>query len=343
MEPAAKILVTGSTGFIGMSLVENLVRRGYKVRAMSRRMDPPPPPGVSLEDHPLHHENVEMFQGDVTDRDAVFRAVEGCSLIFHLAACAVNWASSPTVFEKANVEAVRHILDAAKELGVERTVWTSTIMTFGPTPRGVVADETTPRWIEESWTDYESTKRKAEEMVLERAANGEDIVVVNPTRVYGPGRLSESNAVTTLIRDYPRGRVPILPHRGVDVGNYIYVDDVVEGHILAMERGRSGQRYILGGDENVSLREFFIRVAKITGKRRGQLPIGKLGPKCIARFQLFLAKRFGVHPMFTPGWVKVFFHDWAYSSKKAQQELGFSPRPLEDGIRSTYEWLRSLE
>ena len=188
------------------------------------------------------------------------------------------------------------------------------------------------------FTEYEATKVAAEREVLALAAEGFPVVIVNPTRVYGPGHLTEGNALSRLIDDYDCGRVPVLLNRGVNVGNYVLVDDVVAGHLLAMERGRPGERYILGG-ENVSLKEFFRTIDRVSGKRHLQLPILGFSPLAFAWFQQKRAEWFGVYPRITPGWVKTFLVNWAYSSEKAERELGYVRTPLEQGIRVTYDWL----
>ncbi len=342
MEAVEKIFVTGATGFIGSRLVQALSDRGHAVRALSRRPDPEPPPGFEGPDGgPLAHELVELVRGDITDRDSLRRGMEGCSHVFHLAAYAKNWARDPKTYFDVNVQGVRNVFDAAEEHGVRRVVWTSTFMTFGPTPPGVVGNEDMPRTTDRYLTEYEKTKSVAEREAMRRADEGLPVVIVNPTRVYGPGHLTEGNALSTLIDDYDRGKVPVLLNRGVNVGNYVLVDDVVAGHILAMEKGRLGQRYILGG-ENVSLKEFFRTIDRVSGRRHFQLPLLKATPLLFAYLQQKRAEWFGVYPQITPGWVRTFLLDWAYSSDKATAELGFRPTPLDEGIGITYRWIERL-
>ena len=343
METDSKILVTGATGFIGTRLVGGLIERGYGVRALSRRANPEPPPGFddSAGGGPLAHERVELVRGDITDPESLGRAIEGCSYVFHLAAYAKNWAPDPSTYFKINVEGMRNVFDAARDAGVRRLVWTSSIVTLGPTRRDQVADENTPRITESYFTEYEQTKAVAEKDALEYAQQGFPVVIVNPTRVYGPGHLTEGNSLAMLIDDYDRGKVPFLLNRGVNVGNYVLVDDVVEGHLLAMERGRIGQRYILGG-ENASLKQFFRLVDEVSGKRHFQVPVFRPGALLFAWCQKKRAEWFGVHPQITPGWVRTFLAEWAHSSEKARAELGYRPTPLAEGIRLTYEWLQRV-
>lgn len=342
MEEGEKIFVTGATGFIGTRLVEALVARGLRVRALSRRDRVEPPPGFAHGGPgPLENELVELVRGDISDRESLLRGMEACSRVFHLAAYAKNWAADPRTFYQVNVEGMRNVFDAARQQGVKRVVWTSSIVTFGPTPPGIEGDETMPRITPTYLTEYEETKAIAEQEALRRAADGFPIVIVNPTRVYGPGHLTEGNALARLIDDYDRGRVPVLLNRGVNVGNYVLVDDVVEGHCLAMERGRIGERYILGG-ENATLKEFFRTIDRVSGKTHLQIPMLHITPLVFAWLQQKRAEWFGVYPTITPGWVRTFVVDWAYRSDKAIRELDYRPIPLAEGIRITYRWLQRL-
>lgn len=337
-----QVFVTGATGFIGMRLVQALAQRGQRVRALSRRDRLDPPPGFAHESAgPWPRELVEVVRGDILDPQSLLRGMAGCSRVFHLAAYAKNWAADPQTFQRLNVEGMQNVFDAARRQGVARVVWTSSIVTFGPTPAGVVGDEDLPRSTPAYLTAYEQTKAIAEQQALRQAADGFPVVIVNPTRVYGPGYLTEGNALARLIDDYDRGRMPVLLNRGVNVGNYVLVDDVVAGHLLAMERGRIGERYILGG-ENVTLKEFFRTIDRVSGKTHFQLPLPYFTPLFFAWLQQKRAEWFGVYPAITPGWIRTFVVDWAYRSDKALRELGYRPTRLEDGMRRTYQWLQRV-
>ena len=331
MSQPTQVLVTGATGFLGTALVAELVRSGAAVRALSRRQS----------DRTGLGEQVTFAAGDILDPDSLRRAVAGCSQVFHLAAYARNWAPSPEVFHAHNVQGLRNVLDAAQAAGVERVVWTSTIVTLGPTPAGAVGDETLKQGASRRFfTDYEATKATAEEEALQRAAAGFPLVIVNPTRAYGPGKLTEGNSLSRLIDLYQRGRMPFLLAGGVNVGNYAFVDDLARGHRLAMERGRPGERYILGG-ENASLRQFFALVDAASGRRHAKINLPAGAARLWARAQELAAKRLGIYPQITPGWVDTFLADWAFTSAKAERELGYRVTPLAEGIRLTCDWLRA--
>lgn len=329
MADARTVFVTGSTGFIGTKLVNALVQRGDTVHALTR--------GTSNKDG-LQHDRIKLVTGDILDRASLQKGMEGCSQVYHLAAYAKNWARDSAVFHKHNVEGMRNVLEAARAAGVSRIVFTSTIVTLGPTAPGVVGNEGMQRITPKYYTEYEETKAIAEQEALRMAAEGHPVVIVNPTRVYGPGKLTEGNSVSLMIDLYDRGKVPVLLNGGVNIGNYVFVDDLVKGHLLAMEKGRIGERYILGG-ENSSLKHFFELVDEVSGKRHFQMNLPPRLAYLYSGFEKKKAERLGFYPQITPGWVETFLQDWVYSPEKAQRELGYPVTPLKEGVRMTYEWL----
>jgi farnesol dehydrogenase len=321
--------VTGATGFIGTKLVNELIRQGHTVHALTR---------AKSNREGLDHERITLVQGDIMNRDSLVAGMKGCTHVFHLAAYAKNWAPDQKIFYDHNVIGMRNVFEAAKQTGIQRVVWTSTIVTFGPTAPDVVGDETMPRITTKYYTEYEETKAIAEKEALKMAAEGFPVVMVNPTRVYGPGKLTEGNSMSLMIDQYDRGKLPILLNHGVNVGNYAMVDDLVRGHILAMEKGRIGERYIIGG-ENVSLKRFYELVDEVSGKKHFQI---NLPPKigfAYGSIQKYAANTFGIYPQITTGWVETFLQNWAYSCAKAERELGYTFTPLKEGIRLTYEWI----
>jgi nucleoside-diphosphate-sugar epimerase len=289
-------------------------------------------------ERPAAVERLEWVAGDILDRDSLRRGLAGCTEVFHLAAYARNWAKDPQLFFRVNVEGARNVFEVAVEAGVRRIVYTSTVVVFGPTPRGIVGNEQMPRATPRFLTEYEESKAVAEKEALELTSRGFPIVVVHPTRVYGPGKLTEGNTVSLMIDQYDRGRFPVLPGRGENVGNYALVDDLVEGHVLAMEKGTVAERYILGG-ENSSLKGLLRLVDESTRRRHFQVSL----PRSVSMFYAALEKRkadwFGVYPRITPGWMKTFLEDWAYTSAKAERELGYRITPLREGVARTLDWL----
>ena len=325
----AKVFVTGATGFIGTKLVNELVQKGHTIHALSRS---------SSNRSGLEHERIKIMEGDILDRRSLERGMKECSQVYHLAAYAKNWARDKSVFRTMNVDGMRNVLEAAKSSGVKRVVFTSTIVTFGPTRPGVVGDESMPRITSHFYTEYEETKAIAEKEALAYALKKFPVVIVNPTRVYGPGKMTEGNSVSLMIDQYDRGKVPVLLNRGVNIGNYVYVDDLVRGHILAMEKGKIGERYILGG-ENVSLEKVYRTVDEVSGKRHFQTSLPRSLAMIYAKEEQLKAEWLGLYPQITPGWVDTFLQDWVYSCAKAEKELGYTITPFIEGVRLTYEWL----
>lgn len=339
----ANVLVTGASGFIGTRLVWELVKRGHVVHALTHRAKLASPHCLPADERPdFEHPNVRLFSADVSDvhdYDRLYRAMDGCSQVYHLASYAKNWSRDQHAYLKTNVSGLCNVCELARKLRIERMVWTSTVLTLGPTARGVIADESIVRPMPiKCFTEYESSKLGAEGYAASYANEGLPLVTTNPTRVFGPGHLNESNSASRLIDLYDRGRLPFLLGGGRNVGNWVYVDDVVKGLILAMEQGRVGEKYILGG-ENLSLKDFLRLVDLASSKRHFQIAIRRPAALTYAWLQKKRAERFGIYPQITPDWVRVFLADWAYSSAKAERELGYSTAPLENAVRHTYDWL----
>jgi len=319
-------LVTGASGFIGSRLVERLAER-EDVRALHRT------------ETGTRQSSVTEYRGDVCTAESLREAMDGCTQVFHLAGYAKNWARNRQTYWDVNVEGLRNVLDVARDVGVRRVVWTSTVMTLGPTPPGAVCDETFESAERPVYTDYEASKMDAERLALEYVdQHGMEVVTVNPTRVFGPGPLTEGNSLAKIIEDYDRGRAPFLLNGGRNTGNYVYVDDVVNGLLLAMEKGRPGERYLIGG-HNKTLGEFFDAIDDVSGKRHRRLTIRGPMALSVAYIMQWRAQLLGAHPPITPPWVRTFLADWAYSNQKAVDELGYRPIPFKESLRETYDWL----
>ncbi|MGD0498935.1 MAG: NAD-dependent epimerase/dehydratase family protein [Bryobacteraceae bacterium] len=323
----AATLITGATGFIGATLAKRLADRGELVHALCRG---------AADAAPLVHDNIRVVRGDVRDPEAVERAMGGCDRVFHLAGYARNWSRDRRAFQETNVGGLHAVLETARRLPVRKVVFTSSALTLGPST-GAPVDESTRR-LARSFTAYESSKLAAEELARQYARRGTPVTIVNPTRVFGPGLLTEGNSVTRMIQWYIGGRWRWLPAGGGQIGNWAFVDDVVRGHLLAMENGRPGETYILGG-ENASLKEFFDLVSTISGRRYRLFPIPYRAALTAALFEWIRAECSSHYPLVTPGWARCFAKDWACSSAKAMRELGYSVTPLGEGLRKTIEWL----
>jgi farnesol dehydrogenase len=319
------VFITGATGYIGERLTLHLARQGHAVRALVRN----PKKAAAIE-----HPNVTLIAGDLTDLDSLQVGMEGCEQVYHLAGYIEVWHRDKDMFHRINVQGTRSVLEAATTAGVKRLLFTSTAGTLGHS-KGVPVSEATGDAAVVT-TPYERTKAEAEEVVRTWESDMHR-VIVNPSRVYGPGQLSRSNIATKLIYDYSRGKWRFYPGSGHQAGNYAFVDDVVRGHVLAMERGAHGERYVLGG-ENHSYRSFFETTAEVIGKRYRLYGMPLAVMMAFARMQMALTT-FGRAPLITPGFVKKYNYDWALDVSKAQRELGYEITPLKRGVEITLAWL----
>jgi farnesol dehydrogenase len=248
------------------------------------------------------------------------------------------WVRDRREFDRVNVEGLSAALRAAAEAGVSRIVYTSTIAALGPTD-GVVADETFERTERRFCTDYERTKWIAERLAREKLAAGLPMVVVYPGVVYGPGAGTEGNLLRKMFSDHLGGRLRSRLGRGDLRICYSFIDDVAEGHRLALEGGRMGRGYILGG-ENATQDEIFSILADLTGRPAPRTVIPYWAGETIGRMLQGISRLTGIQPAVTAGAVSTFRHEWAYSSDRAIRELGYRITPLREGLRLTIDALR---
>jgi farnesol dehydrogenase len=323
-----RLLVTGATGFLGRAVVRHLAARGHRLRLLVR----PTSRGEGLP------EAAELARGDVTDAGSVMRAAEGCEAILHLAALVKVWVPDKERFHETNVGGLRHVLEAARAAGA-RIVYTSSFIALGPSRSGLLDGER-PHPGPPYRNEYERTKALADGLAREAAASGRDVVIVYPGVVYGPGELTEGNIVARMIADHLNGRLPGLVGPGDRRWSYAFVEDVAAAHALVLEKGRAGERYVLGG-ENATLRELFERVREITRVPPPRLHIPYGVASVLGRLQWLWAELTGHPPQLTDGEVGVFREEWACDGSKAERELGWRSRPLGEGLRLTIEWLRA--
>ena len=325
-----KVFITGATGFIGIHLAKTLAASGHTVHALYRSEKKLAP----LADIT----NIILFKGDITEPESLEKAMNGCEQVYHVAAFADVWAKDPSIIYKLNVEATKNIFKIAQKLEIQKIVFTSTAGVYGPSLKGEVT-EMTSRSLD-FFVEYERTKFIAEEKAREYVNKGLDIVIVNPTRVYGPGLLSKSNSVTLMIKQFSEGKWRIIPGNGKSIGNYVFVEDVVKGHLLAMEKGKSGENYILGGS-NASYIEFFDILRDLTGRKHKLFKLPLFIMLCSAHTMMLITKIFGKPPLITPALVRKFNYQWDVSSKKAETELGYTITTLKEGMQSVLEWVKT--
>jgi len=325
-----RIFVSGATGYIGLRLTQRLAESGHEVAALYRS---------EAKKHLLDINNVVPVKGDILDPVSLTEAMKGCSQAYHVAAFAGVWAEDPYTVYKTTVIGSLNFISAARNNNIKRIVITSTAGILGPTI-GIPETDENVKDPEGFFSDYESAKFVLENAIRTWKDASPEIILVNPTRVYGPGLLSESNGVTRMILQYVQGKWRLIPGKGKSVGNYVFVDDVVSGHILAMDNGKPGERYLLAG-ENADYNSFFDKLRKVSGIKKMlfhvPLPVSML----LARTMLFMARTFGTKPMIVPGLVKKFGLDWIVSPEKAIKNLNYSFTPLEEGMKKTLDWMYS--
>ena len=323
-----KAFVTGGTGFIGRALIRQLIARGYRVHALARSQD-----GAAA----LQALGATVVPGDVTDRESMRAAMRGSDVVFHLAAIYNYSPAAQAQCEPINVEGTRVVLGLAHELRVPRIVYTSTLAVFGDT-HGELPDESY-RADGPFLTEYDRTKWQAHyEVALPLIEQGAPIIIVMPGAVYGPG---DTSWLAEAMRLFHRGLMPLVPGPE-SVVTYAYVDDVAEGHILAAEKGRVGESYILAGPA-VPLGEMVDFWAQLTGKRppAARVPTRLVRPlaPAVARLQPALS----LPQLFGEDMVRMMGVSYAGRADKARAELGWRPRPLQTGMLDTFEWIAATE
>ncbi len=322
-----KVLLTGGTGFLGKNVARALAARGHEVRLLARE-------GSNLSGLAP----AEVVRGDVCDAAALSRAALGCQAVLHMAALVKMWVPDRGDFERVNVDGLRAALAAAQAAGA-RLVYTSSFMAIGPTGKEP-ADESRLHPGHSFRNDYERTKAQADVVARAAAAAGRDVVLLYPGVVYGPGDRTAGNIVVNMIADHLRGALPGVIGPGDRLWSYAYVEDVAAGHVDALERGRAGERYLLAG-ENVGMNDFFRLLSEVGGVAAPRRHIPYAAASSLGWLLHAWAELTGLPPLLTHEVVGVFREHWAYTSAKAERELGYHVTPLREGLRRTLEWLRS--
>jgi dihydroflavonol-4-reductase len=303
-----------------------LLARGHHIRALVRR---------GSDRANLAGLDVELCEGDLTDPASLARAVAGCTYTVHVAADYRIWVPDPEAMLRANVAGTEALLRAAMAAGVARVVHCSSVAALGLMADGTPACETTPVSEAKIVGIYKKSKYRAEQAVLALAREGLDVVIVNPAAPIGP-RDIKPTPTGRMILDAAAGRMPAYVETGLCV---VHVDDVAEGHALALERGRSGERYILGG-ENLALPDLLALVDDVMGCKRSRLrlPREAVWPLALACEAM---ARFGIDPLVTRDHLRMASKTMFFSHAKAIAELGFQPRPARDAVADAVAWFRA--
>ncbi|HQU16710.1 MAG: hopanoid-associated sugar epimerase [Gammaproteobacteria bacterium] len=321
-------LVTGASGFVGSAVLRRLLDGSQEVRVLVR---------PTSDRRNLAGLAVEVATGDLTDPVSLRKALSGCHALFHVAADYRLWIPEPAAMYAANVDGTVALMEAALDAGVERVVYTSSVATLGLNPDRAPADEETPVALEQMIGHYKRSKFLAERAVLEMVhRQGLPAVVVNPSTPVGP-RDIKPTPTGRMIRDAARGKMPAYVDTGLNIA---HVDDVAEGHWQAFERGRIGERYILGG-ENLSLKEIFSRMAALSGHPppRVRIPHHLLYPVAYAAEGWVRLRGRGC-PLVTVDEVRMARKWMFFSSEKARRELDYRPRPAQEALGDALHWFR---
>jgi dihydroflavonol-4-reductase len=314
------VLVTGASGFLGWHVARVLLERGHRVRALLR-------PGSRVDSL-----DVEAVSGDLRDTDSVARAISGCSLVFHVAADYRLWAKDPRDLYRTNVEGTRNLMEAARRAGVDRVVYTSTVGCIGIPPNGI-GDEETPVTLAEMSGDYKRSKFQAEQVALEFARSGLPVVIVNPTAPIGDHDVRPTPTGKILV-DFLKGHMPAFIDTGL---NMIDVRDTAEGHWLACERGKGGERYILGA-ENLTLAQILQTLARLTHRKAPTIRLPYAVAYCAGACSTAWANLTGTEPRVPLSAVRMARKKMWVSNEKARRDLGFAPGPVEPALARALEW-----
>ncbi len=314
------LLVTGGTGYLGGAVVRVLAK-DYALRLLVRD-----PAKVSIRG-----KGIEPVQGDIRDRTTVRRAIQGCEGVLHLAAVVKRWVRRRSLFEEVNVEGFRNVAESAWEAGVQRFLYTSSVLALDPTEnapsRNLAANA------------YVASKQKALALARTYQTENRPLMIMIPTLLYGRGNWTEGNHISYLLKSLLSGTFPGWIDGGRWRWNFAYVEDVAAGYRLAIEKGKMGEEYLLGG-ETVSVREFFTRAARIAGCPLPGREIPYPALWSYALLQEFLAGLFSKEPALTRGILATYRHDWDYRDQKARETLGYTSTSLDQALTRTMQWLK---
>ncbi|WP_199540609.1 hopanoid-associated sugar epimerase [Paraburkholderia kururiensis] len=321
------VLVTGASGFVGSAVARIAQQKGFAVRVLVRASSPR---------KNLEALDADIVVGDMRDVASMRAALRGVRYLFHVAADYRLWAPDPADIERANLEGAEATMRAALHEGVERIVYTSSVATLKVTSSGQSADETSPLTADQAIGVYKRSKVLAERAVERMIANDRlPAVIVNPSTPIGP-RDVKPTPTGRIIVEAALGKIPAFVDTGL---NLVHVDDVAAGHFLALERGKVGERYILGG-ENLPLQQMLADIASLTGRKAPTLALPRwplyplaVGAEAVARF----TKR---EPFVTVDGLRMSKNKMYFSSAKAERELGYRARPYREGLKDALDWFR---
>jgi len=319
-----RAFLTGASGFVGSHVARTLLRRGHEVRCLVR----PSSPRTAIAELP-----VETVEGDLRDAGSVRRAMTGCRAVYHCAADYRLYVPDPRAMYATNVDGTRNVMSAAHDLGVERVVYTSTVGALGLTADGSPADETTPVTIASMVGHYKRSKFLAERVADEWAARGLPVVIVNPSAPVGENDVKPT-ATGQMIVDFLDGRMKAYVDTGL---NLVDVRDVAEGHVLAAEKGRPGEKYILG-NRNLTLKEICDLLAAVSGRPTARVRLPHWVPLLASAVDTAVSRVAGREPRLAMDAVRLARHRMFFDCAKAVRELGLPQTPVEQALERAVTW-----
>jgi dihydroflavonol-4-reductase len=320
-----RAFVTGGTGFIGAHVVRTLQEAGYDIRALAR-------PQSRLDN--LQNLDIEVVTSNLNAPD-LDRHLKGCHVLFHVAAHYSLWRRDRDLLYQTNVLGTRNLLAAARKAGIERTVYTSSVAAIGTRSDGQAADETYQSSPDRLIGNYKKSKYFAEQEARNAIAQGQDIVIVNPSTPIGSLDIKPTPTGEIILR-FLRRQMPAYVNTGL---NFIAARDVAQGHLLALEKGKTGDRYILG-HQNLSLKAFLDRLAHITGLQAPQRTVPLWLPLSVAWIDETILSQFGKTPSVPLEGVQMSAHTMYYDASKAVRELGLPQTDINDALKQAVTWFQ---
>ena len=326
-----KIFLTGATGFFGSCLTRALLEEtDHELILLAR-------PGG--ESSLPQNDRVEAATGDLTDPESLKRCVSACDAVIHAAALVATWLRDSRLFDRVNVEGTVNLLRAARDAGVAKVIYISSFLALGHSENRPLAENDNHE-RETHYNDYERTKYLANLKAQEFARTGVPLVILYPTVMYGPGPLTPGNLVSSMIIDFMKKKLKARLGDGKALWNFVFVEDVARGVLLAMEKAEPGERYILGG-ENASLARFFETLEKVTLVPQPRFSVPWPVARLVGAGEEILAFVSGRTPQITRGVVDIFQKNWIFDSRAAENKLAYRALSLEEGVKRTVDWIRA--